>query len=168
MLGLIAFLYASPTIQALRMPGARRRHDRAASCPALHFASFAVPKLHAAPKAAVIPPAAAPRRVLKKMAVKPAVRRVPVVSDVHTNVAIPRTSSTSKPDPFANAPVVDDTVGGVPTLAAGATPTPCSGPRLRDAGAPLDVRTHLRHVFVVDAGPDCVRRSDVHVLLGLG
>ena len=101
MLGLIAFLYASPTIQALRMPGTPGAAI-ALKLPALGFASFAVPKLQAAPKAAVIPPPAAPRRVLRKAAVRPAVRHVPIVTDTHTNVAIPPTATKSKPDPFAN------------------------------------------------------------------
>ena len=123
----MAFLYASPTIQALRMPGTPGA-TITLKLPSLHFASFTIPKLHAAPKAAVIPPAAAPRRVFRKVAARPSVKRVPIVTDTHTNVATPSTPSTSKPDPFANAPVVDDEVGGVPTLAAGATPTPAPAP----------------------------------------
>jgi hypothetical protein len=91
-----------------------------------------VPKLHAL---APLPPLAkahapaptAAQQTHAPAATKPVRRRVPVISDTHTQVAPTAKASSSKPtDPFASAPVVSDEVGtpvALPSTTAAAPTT---------------------------------------------
>src|SRR5207237_3188509 len=100
----------------------------ALSVPAIGFPLLRVPKVHAQTPLAPLPHrvAAAAKPAARPVPIRKVVRhRVPVVSDAHAQAPqAPTTQSGTPKDPFAAAPVVEDTVGTPMTLAA----TPAQAP----------------------------------------
>ncbi|HEY2543998.1 MAG TPA: hypothetical protein VGH92_13225, partial [Gaiellaceae bacterium] len=139
-LAVLAFLYAAPTIEALRTPGLQAG-TVALQMPNLRFPRFAIPKVHAAPRMPVIqPPAhtvAYPRSVPAHRVTHRVATRVPVVADSHTNVRTTPNAAAQQPkDPFANAPVVSDSTGIPAVSSTPVSATPAASPPPSSSGDP--------------------------------
>ncbi len=142
----LAVIYVAPTLAALRQPTIPAAK---AALPSLTLPNFSVPLLkvpkvhrlaplpplhHAAPatQSAVTP-------VQQPVAQHAVRRRVPVVSDSHAQAPKQTTSgSATAKDPFANVPVVGDSVGtpvALPSSSTAAAPTaPATAPSPSDDG----------------------------------
>ena len=118
--------------------------------PVVRFPQLAVPKLHTP----VASPSAAHSATAPKHAASGAQRSrtLPVVTDKH---ALPGTSGTSKPkkpvDPFANLPVVTDTIG-VPPVEPSSSSTQSSAPAAPAATTPPAAGTTTPSTTTPDTG----------------
>jgi hypothetical protein len=129
--------YVAPIAAALRMPG-EQSYLPSISVPLVRVPTLAVPKLHAAPAQAALPKLntgshrAAPTHKRKLVN-----KRVPVLTDKYTQTPAASTATKKKAakDPFANVPVVEDTVGAPPIIAP---TTPAAAPAAAPAAPATD------------------------------
>src|SRR4029079_2436445 len=119
-LGLLVLVltYVAPVAASFRVPSmpARTTSLPALAIPAVQFPVLRVPKVHAQAPLAPLPKAstaAAPQSAAPQTTTRKVVRhRVPVVSDVHSQLPPKSKSATRKAkDPFAGVPIVDDSIG---------------------------------------------------------
>ena len=149
-ISLISFasLYVTPLVAALRLPAVAQETTPLPllAVPQVAFPSLGVPKLRSAPTGAAVSPAtrpeqrraAAPGQPRVVPASAPAATRagatsaqVPVVENSYSLTPTTATDAGQSPakeakDPFANVPVVDNTIGGTPppSQAADVVPEP--------------------------------------------
>jgi hypothetical protein len=109
-------MYVAPVAASFRVPSTPARVSPlpALSVPAMTFPLLGVPKLRAQPplpalhhKAAAATPAASRHATHAT----PRTVRVPIVSDSHSQAAAPQQTAKAPKDPFANVPVVSDSIG---------------------------------------------------------
>src|SRR6266540_3539273 len=130
-LAVLAITYAAPIGAAFRGPGLPSRTTPLPSLavPAVPFPLLQVPKIH---KQSPLPPLAKPaargsNAAVSQHTTRKAVRkRVPVVSDTHSQaVGAPTSNAAKTKDPFADVPVVADTIG-TPLNLPEAAPVPAA------------------------------------------
>ena len=172
-LGLVVLvaLYAGPILAAFRTPAFAAPVDSlpALAVPRLPAPLLSKPKLH---PLAPLPPLAASHAAGAKaqasspQATRKAVRqKAPVVVDKHAQVEAAKKSSGAAKDPFANAPVVVDTVGmpvalpaaspaGAGSSAAAPAPPPSDStttPGVATRGAPTDAASYADPISKQDS-----------------
>jgi hypothetical protein len=132
----LSLLYIGPVAASFRMPAlpARTSPLPALSVPRVAFPQLQIPKLRMQAPLPALPRATKTKAGSPAQAATTGVRhRVPVVSDTHSQRATAPTTEAEKPiDPFANVPVVNDSVGSPLNLP---TPTPAAAPAVPPTSA---------------------------------
>ena len=139
----LGFMYVAPMAASFRVPAYPTRTTSlpSLSVPAMSFPALGVPALrpqaplpalHRSPgtAAAITTRSAAAQRRSHTV-------QVPIVTDTHTQAATPQAQTKARAkDPFADAPVVSDSIG-IPTALPAAPPTPA--PPVAGAASTPDV-----------------------------
>ncbi len=125
----LAAMYAAPLAGALRLPALSSSSPTA--LPPLAIPSVTPPLLRVPAVRRLAPLPALPKQVAPAQQQAPAAtrapvaqharrQRVPVVTDVHSQVAPAPKQSAAAGDPYANVPVVSDEIGVITALPASA------------------------------------------------
>ncbi|MEN3272141.1 MAG: large repetitive protein, partial [Actinomycetota bacterium] len=148
----LVFTYVVPPLQSFRLPA----RDNRAALPSFNVPAFDFPRLNP-PKAAKASTQSKPaspfalstnrlanangKKVRRAVAGKRRKVRLPVSSNIYVTRPQPKklASTTATPkDPFANAPIVDNTVGAIPSAPPAPTTTQPAAPAPTDTTAPTD------------------------------